>query len=268
MRKTTSEASTDAVASNLEWKLWGRRDPLWAVAAWADRDRDGSTPWNDEEFYALGASDWEDFRRHWERYGLDRTAVVEIGCGAGRITRQLAKDFSSVLAIDVSDAMIEYARARVDGPHVRYELVDAVQIPASDESLTAAFSTHVFQHLESRSDAEAYFREIARVLAPGGTAMIHLPIFVWPWGAGEWVRRVFAWTKRLENWRARRERRGLEAGETVRLMRMHSFEMSFLYAYLPTLGLEEIEVQVFVTHSNNDPHPFVLFRKRGALAVS
>ena len=43
--------------------------------------------------------------------GLDRAdEVVEIGCGVGRLTRALAEDAARVVAIDVSEQMIELAR--------------------------------------------------------------------------------------------------------------------------------------------------------------
>jgi 2-polyprenyl-3-methyl-5-hydroxy-6-metoxy-1,4-benzoquinol methylase len=61
------------------------------------------TPWTDKDFYQLGESDWKDFSRHWEMYGLSRESCLEIGCGAGRITMQLASYFKSVHAIDVSE---------------------------------------------------------------------------------------------------------------------------------------------------------------------
>jgi len=40
--------------SNQEWMQWGKVDPLYAVASWKDRERSGSNPWTDEEFYAIG----------------------------------------------------------------------------------------------------------------------------------------------------------------------------------------------------------------------
>src|SRR5688500_10138510 len=90
-----------APASNIEWTAWAQEDPLYAVATCPGRNRAGGKPWSDEEFYALGKSDWEDFRGRWELYGLDRDSCVEIGCGAGRITRHMAEHFGVVHALDI-----------------------------------------------------------------------------------------------------------------------------------------------------------------------
>jgi 2-polyprenyl-3-methyl-5-hydroxy-6-metoxy-1,4-benzoquinol methylase len=94
------------IASNKEWKKWGETDPLFGVASWQNKARDGSSPWTDQEFYQLGASDWGDFSSHWEKYGLNRESCLEIGCGAGRITLQLAAYFNQVHALDISEKMM------------------------------------------------------------------------------------------------------------------------------------------------------------------
>lgn len=40
--------------SNLEWEKWGERDPLFAVASWAGKERGGAQAWTDAEFYSMG----------------------------------------------------------------------------------------------------------------------------------------------------------------------------------------------------------------------
>lgn len=247
--------------SNVEWKFWGKQDPLWAVAAWNGRSKGGENPWKDEEFYELGRKDWSDFIKHWEKYGVADDTAVEIGCGAGRLTRYMATYFRKVYALDVSEDMISYAARHISSSNVVFITTNGSVIPVEDHSATAAFSTHVFQHLESTDDASTYFREIFRVLVPGGTMMIHLPVYAWPWGAGKWVRRVYRLYKLAEDYRAKSKRHTLERGGSVSLMRMHSYAVRDLYTLLPGLGFEDIEIHIFVTRSNNDPHPFVLARK-------
>jgi SAM-dependent methyltransferase len=249
------------VRSNLEWEKWGQHDPLWAVAAWRGRRRDGVNPWTDSAFYALGALDWDDFRSHWVKYGVPRGSAVEIGCGAGRLTGHMATFFDHVQGLDVSAGMLDYAKHRINHPNVTFTLVDGASIPRPDDTVDAVFSTHVFQHLDSTVDVERYLREIARVLKPGGSMMIHLPLFAWPKGAGRWIQRLYRIRRRIEDFRASRERRKLAAGAPVRFMRMNSYPISYFYSLLPRLGMSDIEVSIFVTTSNNDPHPFVLARK-------
>lgn len=248
--------------SNIEWKFWGKHDPLWGVAAWKGRRKEGPNPWTDEDFYALGASDWRDFALHWQRYGFNGGELVEIGCGAGRLTKHIAGSFSRVLALDVSEDMLAYARNHIKEPNVEFQLVDGSVIPGAPGSVDAVFSAQVFQHLDSQQDVERYFREIARVLVPGGSMMIHVPVFAWPIGASDWVKRLHGLGRRLDEYKADRQRRELERGGSVGLMRMRAYPIKFFYDFLPGLGFEDIEISVFVTKSNNDPHPFVFARKK------
>src|SRR2546430_10137557 len=92
-----------SLRSNAEWQWLGEHDPLWSVATWHGKEAGNATAWTAEAFLALGASDFADVRRHWDHYGRRQGRCVEIGCGAGRMTSQLCRTFSSVLALDVSE---------------------------------------------------------------------------------------------------------------------------------------------------------------------
>lgn len=67
------------LSSNQEWKKWGEDDPLFAVASWQGKNKEGDAPWTDEEFYNLGMSDWSDFQVRWEKYGVNKESCLEIG---------------------------------------------------------------------------------------------------------------------------------------------------------------------------------------------
>ncbi len=170
-----------ALSSDGDWIRWGEVDPLWAVVTAEGKQKSGPSPWTDQEFYALGASDWEGHRALWNRYGLDtRGACLEIGCGAGRITSALARTFTSVEAVDVSQAMLDYARQRVADSNVRFHVTQGTTLPIANGSATAVFSTYVFQHLEASNDGIDYLREIYRAMTNGATLMAQLPLYLLP----------------------------------------------------------------------------------------
>src|SRR5436305_9984356 len=84
-------------ASTLEWRQIARGPrPLYHVLTWP-----GIEDWTPEDFYAVGESDWEDFSDHWRHYAgeLDGTCL-EIGSGAGRISRMLGSEFDHVHSLD------------------------------------------------------------------------------------------------------------------------------------------------------------------------
>jgi SAM-dependent methyltransferase len=99
-------------------------------------------------------------------------AVVEIGCGVGRMTRVLSERSASVRALDVSERMLELARRH--NPrlgNVEWVLGDGVSLAGiADASADAVVSHVVFQHIPDPAVTLGYVREIGRVLRPGGWA--------------------------------------------------------------------------------------------------
>ena len=170
------------LSTDREWKQWGEVDPLYGVATVMGKSKTGPKPWTPSEFYAIGEVDWRVFRTYWQRYGINGEVCLEVGCGAGRLTKWLAKDFEHVHAIDVSPGMIGAATVGVPDANVSFHVTQGTIIPLQAGSVTAAFSVHMFQHLPNLAAGKAYFREIARVLKPGSTVMIHLPLLIWPTG--------------------------------------------------------------------------------------
>jgi len=254
------------VASNLEWKKWGQVDPLYGVSVAKGKETGGRWPWTDAEFYTLGKRNWEQVLEHWVKYGLDPESCVEIGCGAGRLTMCLANTFRTVHALDPSEGMIGYARERISASHVTFHVTDGVRIPLPDSSVTAVFSTHVFQHFDHLGHAAAYFAEISRVLQPGGTLMIHLPIHRWP--VMPFVFEViYRSRKTLGDIVARVRRWLLRLGMVRPFMRWLSYSVDYLLEELPRVGMTDVEVWIFSPlRDNRDPHPFVLARKVEATA--
>ena len=130
--------------------------------------------WTDEEFFASGETELHhsvltDMGNVCQGQDPASMRVLEIGCGAGRVTRALARVFGEVHAVDVSGEMIERARAALTGLANAFVYqnngMDLSVVP--DLPFDFAFSVIVFQHIPSRGVIEQYFREIARLLRPG-----------------------------------------------------------------------------------------------------
>lgn len=96
-------------------------------------------------------------------------ALVDVGCGSGRLSSQAGRHFGdsiSYLGTDVVPELLAYAAERVPRGY-RFELVGDCVIPASGESADFIALFSVFTHLR-RIDIERYMAEAARVLRPGG----------------------------------------------------------------------------------------------------
>jgi SAM-dependent methyltransferase len=132
--------------------------------------------WTDEEFFLSGEQMvaeeiLTDMTNVCQGLWPKRMKVLEIGCGAGRVTRALSDVFGQVHAVDVSGEMIGQARkALADRPNVvLYQNNGAdLSVLPPDLRLDFAFSCIVFQHIPSREVIESYVREVHRVLRPGG----------------------------------------------------------------------------------------------------
>ena len=96
--------------------------------------------------------------------------VLEIGCGAGRMTRALSEVFGEVYAVDVSGEMIARAKeALADLHNVNLFQNSGADLEVlGDVQVDFAFSYIVFQHIPSREVIYSYAREVNRLLKPGG----------------------------------------------------------------------------------------------------
>lgn len=95
--------------------------------------------------------------------------AVEIGSGLGRNCRALADRFDEVIGVDISPEMVEQARVLVPDERVQFVVGQGADLSAVDTgSADFVMSFTVFQHIPEVSIIQAYLREGARVLRPGG----------------------------------------------------------------------------------------------------
>lgn len=117
---------------------------------------------------------------------------VEVGCGSGRMTVHLAERFDSVVAVDVSPAMLARARARVaqtGGENVRFELTSGRGLEQlADASCDVLVCYLVLQHLPSESLIRTYLEEFSRVLERSGEAFVQVPVLAGSLSALAWRR--------------------------------------------------------------------------------
>ncbi len=102
------------------------------------------------------------------------SCVLEIGPGAGRWTEYLIPLASRLILVDITPACIALCRARfASESHIEYHVNDGRTLPfVSAASVDAIWSFDTFVHIEPR-DIHSYVREFARVLRPGGVAVVH-----------------------------------------------------------------------------------------------
>jgi SAM-dependent methyltransferase len=145
----------------------------------------GQSQWSDEEFFQSGQITLEeeilnDLTNICQGKEPREMKVLEIGCGAGRVTRAFAGFFGQVYAVDISGEMVRQARRAVEGfPGARVFHNNGKDLRVVRDhwwnrfgigrvEVDFAFSFMVFQHIPSREVIDSYVREVARLLRPGG----------------------------------------------------------------------------------------------------
>lgn len=109
-----------------------------------------------------------------EKAGLrDARSVLDLGCGPGFVTEEIASRLGlagRVVGVDGSAEMIRRASAhRKKSRSLSFQQADAGRLPFEDGAFDLVYSRFLFQHL---SDPEAVAREVRRVLAPAGRLVL------------------------------------------------------------------------------------------------
>lgn len=156
-------------AMRRDWDERARKDAFLYIASWKG-------DWNEEAFFASGEADYERLVEPIvARLGFvpSESAMAELGCGAGRMTRAFAWRFRTVTAIDISDEMQLRAKGYLnDLGNVRWVLADGVALcKVQTASMDFVFSYLVLQHYPSAELIAGSIQEMIRILRPGGAFM-------------------------------------------------------------------------------------------------
>ncbi len=116
-------------------------------------------------------------RAAWDRVlglvlaGRSTLDALDIGCGTGFLSLELASRGHRVIAVDFAPAMIAQARKKAAGRDaaIRFEEADAEQLPFAPAGFDLAVSRHLLWTLPH---PEAAIDEWIRVLRPGGRLVV------------------------------------------------------------------------------------------------
>jgi SAM-dependent methyltransferase len=98
--------------------------------------------------------------------------VLDLGCGTGYGSLELAPTALSVTGLDVAPDAIEYARTHFSRRNLRWIQSSCTTLPFRDASFDLVIAYEVIEHL---TDWELLIEEARRVLAPGGQFIVSTP---------------------------------------------------------------------------------------------
>jgi ubiquinone/menaquinone biosynthesis C-methylase UbiE/DNA-binding transcriptional ArsR family regulator len=151
-----------------------KQDRLRLERVLRDRDVDGPA------FFESAAGEWDRLRRelYGERFSVAAmlsllpagTVVVDLGCGSGNLTFELAPFVKTVIGVDSSAAMLKAAKRRTAGlGNVDLRRGDLSAVPVDSSSCDSAVMVLALTYVP---DPAAVVAEMARVLKPAGRGVI------------------------------------------------------------------------------------------------
>lgn len=151
-----------------DWDARARENPEYYIVDYRE-------DWTHEDFIQSGEQSVAEHIRT-DMYNVcqnmdpQQMRVLEIGCGAGRVTRALSQLFGEVHAVDVSSEMVALARRNVadrkNATIYQNNGRDLDVLPPV--TFDFAFSMCVFHHIPSKEVIESYIRGVGERLKPGG----------------------------------------------------------------------------------------------------
>src|SRR5882672_4270245 len=173
MTSESPDMSTDEA-----WEEWGRRDPYYGVITDPKFRRSGMTEELKREFFESGANQVRGLFATIRRYidpAFTPTAILDFGCGVGRLLVPFAAGAKEVVGMDVSPSMLLEAKRNCEERHLTN-----VALLRSDDELSALTGTFdlihsfiVFQHIPVDRGRAIIFRLFEGV-RPGGVIAIHV----------------------------------------------------------------------------------------------
>jgi ubiquinone/menaquinone biosynthesis C-methylase UbiE len=158
-----------------QWEALGRTDPYWAVLSHPEKK---GGRWDRSEFFATGEAEIAAVLARLDALGVRPQfgTALDFGCGVGRLCRALASRFERVVGVDVSEAMLDEARAvNQDFTNIEFihnEGVTLADVP--DRSIDLLYSNLVLQHMP-RAQQLSYIADFGRVVRPGGVLVFQTP---------------------------------------------------------------------------------------------
>jgi len=183
--------------------------------------------------------------------------ILDLACGSGFFSRELAKTGAEVVGVDISSELINLAKKQ-EGKNVNYFISPAHELSMlADQSMDAVVTILAIQNI---AEVKEVFAEVKRVLKPGGKLVVVMnhPAFRIPkassWGWDEVSKTQY---RRLDRYMA----------ESKTAIQMHpgsdekvttpSFHRPLQYysKLLANAGLVITRLEEWVSHKKSEPGP-------------
>jgi len=174
--------------------------------------------------------------------------VLDIGCGAGRVSEMFGDYNVDYYGIDLSKGLIDVAKSKY--PKAHFTVGDGRVLPYRDNEFDIVLTIATIHHLPSRETRRQFFSEMYRVCKPSGTAFVETWYF---WNKKEFLSRILKSFFSLN---------GLPFGDFYRPWKnskaeqltdryFHAYTIRELKKHLKITGFHDIKVYDFHQKSRN-----------------
>lgn len=161
------EAAVNALM-RADWDERARSDAMYWIAT-----KEGGA-WSTEEFFRSGEADVAQILERARVELRPGDAVLDIGCGVGRLLRAMVRRGASGHGVDVSAEMIERAKANL-GPDVKLTATPAHELGALPRGhFRLVYSYVVLQHIPEAAMILSCLAQCVGLLQEGGVLQMQL----------------------------------------------------------------------------------------------
>ncbi len=135
------------------WKKLGEEEPYWSVITSDEYKAQHIDEQAIQKFYLTGVSEVRRIaqtlmrNRVIQEYSeMKQLSILEIGCGCGRITKNLSGWFKRVEAVDISKGNLKIAMQNVSAENVNFKLIESVEDYGELSQADVVYSCLVLQH--------------------------------------------------------------------------------------------------------------------------
>lgn len=104
-------------------------------------------------------------------YIASQNRILDVGCGPGVLAAEIAQKYKdiAVVALDVSQQRLEYARQQFNYSNLSFERANSKTLPFADASFDLVYSRFMLEYLDEPQTA---IGEMVRVCRPGGRVIL------------------------------------------------------------------------------------------------
>jgi len=159
-----------------DWDDLANLDTLWAILSHKNKK---FGKWDLNEFFSTGETEINEIIKIVGElnYPLAWNMVLDFGCGVGRLSRALAKNFQGCYGVDISEIMITKAKELNHSIlNLKFILNNKNDLKIFENNyFNLIYTNLVLQHLPHKKMIKSYLMEFMRVLKNDGLLIFQLP---------------------------------------------------------------------------------------------